>query len=335
MIKGNKGASLLEYGLTAGLIGAVSIGGVYATGISAESVFSGVVSEISERLAGNGNVSSGGEGGSEEAPVETAASCYDPGNVGTVGAPGMTGCAGMYIVSDALLRSAASSYVSGDESFSFVTGEGTFTFEDDGSNIFTGQATLLDHLFYQTSFNGDIGYWDTSNVESLMYTFSENPVFNQDISSWDVADVWDMERTFAYAHAFDQPIGNWDTSSVVYLLGTFGEAISFNQDLSGWDTSSVIDMDCAFCSAWAFDQDISNWTTSAVTDMRYMFGGASVFNQDISSWDTSNVENMNGMFLEASLFSQDLSGWNVANVSSHIDFGTDSSLVPGQWPVFP
>jgi hypothetical protein len=66
------------------------------------------------RSAGAGSPSGGGPGGSG---TPTAGDCYDPANVGVEGQPGWTGCEGMLIVDDSMLRGAASSRVGGDESF--------------------------------------------------------------------------------------------------------------------------------------------------------------------------------------------------------------------------
>ena len=54
-----------------------------------------------------------------------------------------------------------------------------------------------------SSFNGDIGSWNTEKVtdmgEMFSYCFSQVSVFNQDIGSWNTAQVTDMFGMFNYA----------------------------------------------------------------------------------------------------------------------------------------
>ena len=99
------------------------------------------------------------------ASAQTTAQCYNSANVGTVGQAGWAGCAGMLIVDGAMLRGATG--LTGDNSFAITSGGVTYTFADDGLNVFTGQVTDMGLLFIGTSFNGDIGYWDTSRVTNM------------------------------------------------------------------------------------------------------------------------------------------------------------------------
>jgi prepilin-type N-terminal cleavage/methylation domain-containing protein len=93
----------------------------------------------------------------------------------------------------------------------------------------------------------------TSEITDMSYMFSSESTFNQDIGSWDTSSVTNMYWMFRYARAFNQDIGNWDTSSVTTMRNMFNTAESFNQDLSGWDVSSVTE-------STGFDTDAISWT---------------------------------------------------------------------------
>ena len=138
------------------------------------------------------------------------AACMAPGSVGLIGGPGWTGCEGMLIVDDAMLRAAGSPEAGGDGSFA-ITGLDAeiYTFADSDRDLFTGQVTNLSDLFALTTFSGDIGYWSTSSVTR-------------------------MDGLARSASLFNAPIGGWDTSRVTTMSRMFDGAADFNRDLSGW-----------------------------------------------------------------------------------------------------
>ena len=227
-------------------------------------------------------------------------------------------------------------------------------------NLCTTFVTNMSSLFKDnSSFNSNIGFWDTSNVTNMYMIFRQATSFNQNIGGWDVSKVWNMERAFAGASSFNQDIGSWDTSSVTNMLrmfratpfnqnignwdvskvtnmsDLFQSADYFNGNLSSWDTSSVLNMMNTFKYARSFNQDISGWNVSSVTTMAVMFFEADNFNQDISSWNTTNVTDMYAMFNSADDFNQDLSGWCVSNISSEPgDFASNSDLTDANKPVW-
>jgi surface protein len=182
----------------------------------------------------------------------------------------------------------------------------------DTSNVITMWA-----MFYgATSFNQDIGAWDTSSLRDMTSMFWGASSFNQDVGGWNTSNVIGMQAVFQGATSFNQDIGGWDTSKVNMLYNVFFGATSFNQDIGRWNTSSVVAMGSMFDGASSFNQDIGSWDTSKVGDMQNMFRNATSFNQDIGAWDTSKVHNMSRMFYGASLFNQDLSGWCVSRIAS-------------------
>lgn len=158
-----------------------------------------------------------GEGGvipTAAAPVSCVmtgmAACMAPASVGLIGSPGWTGCEGMLIVDDVMLRAAASPEAGGDGSFA-ITGPDAqvYTFADSDRDLFTGQVTNMSDLFALTPFSGDVGYWSTSSVTR-------------------------MDGMARSASLFNAPIGGWDTSRVTTMSRMFDGAADFNRDLSGW-----------------------------------------------------------------------------------------------------
>jgi surface protein len=204
--------------------------------------------------------------------IETDVACYDPDNIGKVGT--FPGCDGMLIVDRRMMIVDAYEINNGQDREIIHAGTGdAFTFGDSDKNIFTGQVDNMSTMFFfsTTSFNADIGYWDTSSVTNMRIMFSGASKFDQDISGWDTSSVTDMDKMF-------------------------NNASSFNQDIGGWDTSSVTNMRIMFSGASKFDQDISGWDTKNVTSMNYMFNRASSFNQDLSGWCVTNIARKPGNF---------------------------------------
>ena len=180
----------------------------------------------------------------------------------------------------------------------------------------------------------DMPNWDTRLVRDMSKLFYDcnagysscggvvfdSSSFNEDIGSWDTSQVTAMYSMFSNAAAFNQDIGSWDTSQVTSMYSMFEDATAFNQDIGSWDTSKVTSMYSMFSNAAAFNQDIGSWNTSQVTDMAMMFEAAAAFNQAIGSWDTSQVTApMYGMFQFAAAFNQDIGSWNTSQVTSMIN----------------
>jgi len=195
------------------------------------------------------------------------------------------------------------------------------SFNEDIGTWDTSQVTAMYSMFSNAAaFNQDIGSWDASQVTSMYSMFDGAAAFNQDIGSWNTSQVTTMSEMFSNAAAFNQDIGSWDTSQVTNTAAMFTNAAAFNQDIGSWDTSQVTSMYSMFSNAAAFNQDIGSWNTSQVTDMAMMFEAAAAFNQAIGSWDTSQVTaSMYGMFQFAAAFNQDIGSWNTSQVTSMIN----------------
>ena len=162
-------------------------------------------------------------------------------------------------------------------------------------NLATTLVTNLSNKFKDnTSFNTDIGFWDTSNVTTMYEMFDRAYAFNQNIGAWDTSKVTNMNSMFLTATAFNNGDSsgvtsntlNWDTSSVTTMYQMFYGASSFDQNIGSWDTSSNTNMTRMFNNANSFNQNIGNWNTSNVTTMGTAFQGANAFNQNIGAWNT-------------------------------------------------
>ena len=172
------------------------------------------------------------------------------------------------------------------------------------------------NFFNNNSFNSEISFWDTSNVEDMDAMFLLASSFNQDISNWNTSKVSSTLGMFAYASSFNQDIGTWDTSNVTNMQAMFAGATAFNKNIGSWNTSNVKDMSGVFDTATAFNQNIGSWDTSNVKDMSNMFADAAAFNQNIGGWDTSSVDFMQEMFKSATAFNQNIGSWITSNVTT-------------------
>lgn len=192
--------------------------------------------------------------------------------------------------------------------------------------IDTSEVTMMDYLFCNSCFNGDISKWDVSNVCSMEYMFGDCCYFNRDISNWDTRNVRTMRRMFC-GTKFNRDISNWDTRNVTDMEGMFASS-DFNRDISNWNTHNVRTMKNMFRKS-RFNQDISKWDVSNVTNMCDMFY-ESCFDGDISNWDVFNVTCVTGMF-DKSLFSGDISKWKFGKILGDLHIVSDNVYKHGKY----
>ena len=89
----------------------------------------------------------------------------------------------------------------------------------------------MSHMFYKSSFNGDLSEWDVSKVE-VFYGMFRRSKFNGDISQWDVSRADDMTCMF-FASEFQGDISKWNVSNVYSVAGLF-ENTTYRGDISAW-----------------------------------------------------------------------------------------------------
>ena len=195
--------------------------------------------------------------------------------------------------------------------------EGASSFNGDIGGWNTSSVTNMNNMFGAAlDFNQDIGSWNTENVTDMGSMFNGAVAFNQDISRWNTENVMNMRAMFLRATSFNQDIGSWNTGQVTTMRGMFETALAFNGAIDGWNTSSVTNMNSMFYEATSFNQGISGWNVEAVEDMAWMFSGATGFNGDVSGWNPKSVTTMSNMFDGATSFNQGISGWNVEVVEN-------------------
>jgi surface protein len=141
------------------------------------------------------------------------------------------------------------------------------------------------------------------------------------------------------------PLGDFTFDNGISAVTNWGEGFKPNASIRfGTDLVSVPDhappglksLNSLFNGSPAFnDPNVVNWDMTGITNTGYMFLGAAAFNQDISNWKFDSVTNMDGMFYGTTAFNLDLTGWCVTNITvTPSDFGTDSALVPANYPVW-
>lgn len=199
-------------------------------------------------------------------------------------------------------------------------------------------AEVLDYMFYHTN-NLEtllVNQWDTSNVSSMMLTFSDTSVSNLNIASWDVSNVIDMTAMFRGAYNLEYiNIQDWDVSSVEMMAHMFAEMKKLVYfEAEDWDIRNVTTIRGMFMiNPNLIEVEVGSWDLSNVTDIANLF----IFDHkiekvDVGQWDTSNVSKYNAAFSYTYYLKNiDISNWDTVNNDSteHMDL---KALFRGIYP---
>ena len=185
-----------------------------------------------------------------------------------------------------------------------------------GGNWDVGNVIDMRSMFkWATAFNGNISDWNVSNVIDMGGLFYEIS-FNQDIGEWQPSAATNIDFVFKNNMAFNQDIGNWDVSGATNMSTLFSGATAFNQDIGGWDVGNVQNMSNMFNGASAFNQDISGWDTSSVTVSLNMFNGATAM---IAAYGTDGAIVFSALFNAPTLSSVSIASSNSTNTLAKAD----------------
>jgi surface protein len=152
---------------------------------------------------------------------------------------------------------------------------------------------LHDYLY------GAMEQYYTKHITDMSYAFKDYTTFNKDIGAWDTSNVTSLKEMFRGASAFNQPIGDWDTSIVTNMYGMFYNASAFNQNICNWDVSKATTIGHMFNNAASFDGRytalpnqsgrINTWNVQPNTTVSVMFDGSNIFAHPFTSPEIAGV----------------------------------------------
>lgn len=158
----------------------------------------------------------------------------------------------------------------------------------------------------------DISSLDSSNVTSMVHTFSRASTKSLDLSKLDSSKVKDTGGMFCGTNVTNLDLSHLDTGNVTSMSWMFMGAKSSSINLTGLNTSKVTEMDAMFsgCKATSII-GIEDLDTSSAVDMNSMFYNINLSSLDLSKYNTSNVTDMDHMFYSSS--STTLKSLNISN----------------------
>jgi surface protein len=93
-----------------------------------------------------------------------------------------------------------------------------------------------------TSFDQNIGGWNTHNTQFMYNMFAGATAFNQDIGTWNTANITEIYEMFSGATSFDQNIGGWDITTLEDATDMFDSVTlstaNYDALLVGWQSQS-------------------------------------------------------------------------------------------------
>lgn len=220
---------------------------------------------------------------------------------------------------------------------SSFTGTTISNWNDNTSNI-----RSFDNMFLRcSSFNGNIGGWDTSSATSMIYMFYEASSFNQNLKDWNVSNVTNMSSMFNGATYFgdgdETVVENWKTTSLTNMDAMFYRCLYFDGILVSkpdgtWDVSKVTNLASTFRTMNEFTgKGLNTWVTSSNTSLNHTFancyklGKGQNLNTLLNTWNTSNVTITNRCFFAITqnttldrpgIENLNISSWDVTNCTS-------------------
>ena len=153
-----------------------------------------------------------------------------------------------------------------------------------------------------SSFNQNIGSWNTLNVTEMSEMFFNSKSFNQDISIWNTSKVTNMRSMFSGASSFNQDIGKWNLSPNMNLnnmLDSSGlDCFHYSATLNGWQSNNpTVKKRILGASGLRYGTNAEPARNTLVNSQGWTINGDSPSGKDCSTVGTHNEESITDIFL--------------------------------------